>query len=190
VLITPAPLVAQVEVKLQLCAQAPHLSPRDYAVCIQILRWVLAPRVAVFGKLLPTVSSLIEQKRVKIDLSSAFIPQHEARRKPWFACGVVLESLLRQHMPYSVEIIAIDGEVEIGMVSSLRAYERIDSPSPVDIDADACSLETNQHLDYIARGHCRSRVGSCYELGPRALAAARAVRAKKPHTIGSSKNAL
>jgi hypothetical protein len=94
------------------------------------------------AEVLHAVPLVVEAKRVDIHLMPIAVAQNKSRRKPRLDLGGMLETELGQGSANVLEIVSVDGQIEVFVEPRLPSEERIDSPAPVDPDRDTGRIET------------------------------------------------
>jgi hypothetical protein len=141
-----APLVAEPEPKLKLWTETANGPPSDRTCCSQVLRGIATPGHLAGRQLLPAVARGIEGERVEIDLPSAFVSHDEASREAWLTTAVVVEPAFVQGPPRRLEVLGVEGEVEVGVLTRFLTDERVDAPAAVHPCLDTDGLEPVQYL--------------------------------------------
>ncbi len=118
-----------------------------------MLGGVPRPGSAGLGELLPAVPVLVEPERMDVDLSSAFVAQHETRGQAGLDRRIVAEADLGERALGLRELIPVDREVEIRVIPRLLPDERIDAPAAVDPYRAATTLQRAQHLADVRARH-------------------------------------
>jgi hypothetical protein len=174
-----SPLVAEPEAHLKGGADAPHRPSADGSVCGQVAGRIEAPSPPRRRELLSPVSVCVEDERMEVEPASAGIDQHDAGRRSGERGSIRLKPQRHECCLRSCQRSAVEGEVEIGMLPSRPAEQRVDAPAAIDPDVNTGAIENIEDGGYIRFGH-PSKSSRTSSRGSPALCAPVSTTRRKP----------